>query len=188
MRALNDESNSGAGWPAELRVLLDLHPRSTWRARRSPTASFWLEIHDGFRNDMTDLESAGADYSAGRLSLRELAVRVPPRLRGMVAQLRGHHEMEDFHYFPSFSTADSRLAPGFARLATDHTHLHEDIDRALAALRDLRAAAADESLASAAGAVAERYLAASDRFYRALRRHLDDEEDLVVPLLIERRD
>lgn len=188
MRALNDESDSGAGWAPELRVLLDLHPRSTWRARRSPAAAFWLEIHDGFRNDMTDLDSAGADYSAGRLSLRELAVRAPPRLRGMVAQLRGHHEMEDFHYFPSFSAADARLAPGFERLAADHVRLHDDIERALAALRDLRAAAADESLASAARAVADRYLEASGRFYRALRRHLEDEEDLVVPLLIERRD
>jgi len=188
MRALNDDSDAREGWSPELRVLLDLHPRSTWRARRSASASFWLEIHDGFRNDMTDLESAGEDYLAGRLSLRELAVRAPPRLRGMVAKLRGHHEMEDFHYFPSFAAADARLAPGFERLAADHRRLHDDIERALAALRDLRAAAADESLASAARAVAEGYLDASRRFYRRLRGHLDDEEDLVVPLLIERRD
>jgi hypothetical protein len=106
----------------------------------------------------------------------------------MVAQLRGHHEMEDFHYFPSFSAADARLAPGFERLAADHALLHEDVERALAALRDLRAAASNEALAAAARAVADRYLDASDRLYRRLRRHLDDEEDLVVPLLLERRD
>jgi hypothetical protein len=187
MSGLSDESDSKYGWSPELRVLLDLHPRSTWRARRSASAAFWLEIHDGFRNDMTDLESAGADYSAGRLSLRELAVRAPPRLRGMVAQLRGHHEMEDFHYFPSFAAADARLAPGFERLAADHRRLHDDIEQALAALRDLRAAATEESLASAERAVAAHYLEASTRFYRRLRGHLDDEEDLVVPLLIERR-
>jgi hypothetical protein len=185
---LSDDLDLRFGWPPELRVLLDRHPRSTWRLRRSATAAFWLEIHDGFRNDVTDLEAAGADYRAGRLPLRELAVRAPPRLRGMVAQLRGHHEMEDFHYFPSFSAADARLAPGFERLAADHALLHEDVERALAALRDLRAAASNEALAAAARAVADRYLDASDRLYRRLRRHLDDEEDLVVPLLLERRD
>ncbi|MNC92746.1 hypothetical protein D3C83_92270 [compost metagenome] len=62
------------------------------------------------------------------------------------------------------------------------------VDSALAALGELRAAAersADPARA-APRLAAERYAAAAAELAGRLERHLDDEENLVVPLLLER--
>jgi hypothetical protein len=178
------------GWPADLRVLLERHPRDTWRRRRSVNAHFWLDIHDHFRRDCVALESAGEDYAEGRKAVHELAVISAPRLRGMIANLHGHHQIEDHHYFPAFREADPRLAKGFDLLESDHVALGKDIAAASDALHDLLAAAGSNTVApnSAAELAARLYAAAGGRLYRRLCRHLSDEEDLIVPLLLERGD
>jgi len=168
-------------------VLLERHPRATWSAQTSPTVQFWLEVHDSFRRECVALAMAGDDGRGGRLTARELAAVSAPRLRAMVGHLHGHHEIEDYHYFPTFREAEPRLAPGFDLLANDHALLHADIARALGALSEL-VAAADASAPGAAAAqhAADRYLRESDMLYRRLIRHLGDEEDLIIPLLLER--
>jgi hypothetical protein len=55
---------------------------------------------------------------------------------------------------------------------------------ALTALRELSAAAATSSHSDALLA-AERYAVTTGRLCRRLCRHLSDEEDLVIPLLLE---
>ena len=107
-----------------------------------------------------------------------------PRIGFLLHELHGHHRIEDLHYFPVFQAADPRLARGFEVLDADH----HAIDRAIAELgtasdallRVLAAPAADRP-----GAIAG--LATTlPAFLRRLERHLDDEEDLVIPLLIDR--
>lgn len=171
-----------ATWPLELRVLFDRHPRDTWNLDRSSHAGFWLEIHDGFRHEIGGLDAAGEDFWRGRVGAPQLAAIGAPRLRGLIAHLRGHHEIEDFHYFPVFREQEPRLARGFDTLTADHVALQRDIDAALAALRELLVAA---ELPSAQHA-AERFIQANAQLGRRVKRHLVDEEDLVVPLLLER--
>ncbi len=168
-------------------MLLERHPRATWSAQTSPTVLQWLEVHDDFRREGVALTLAGDDCRNGRLAVRELATLAAPRLHGMVGRLHGHHEVEDYHYFPAFREAEQRLVPGFDLLANDHVLLHADMERALAALTDL-VAAADATAAGAAAArhAADRYVRESDALCRRLVRHLSDEEDLVIPLLLER--
>jgi hypothetical protein len=170
-------------------VLLDRHPRDSWRLDRSSHASFWLAIHDGFRHEIGGLEAAGDDFLRGRAGAPQLAAVGAPRVRGLIAHLRGHHEVEDFHYFPAFREQEPRLARGFDTLAADHAALQQDVDAALAALRELLAAAARPTSPQDPGSAehaAERFIDASARLGRHLTRHLADEEDLVVPLLLER--
>jgi hypothetical protein len=185
---LSADPDQRAAWSAERSVLLERHPRATWSAQTSPTVQFWLEVHDDFRREAVELTMAGDSAREGRLAARELAAFAAPRLRTMIAHLHGHHEIEDYHYFPTFREAERRLAPGFDLLANDHVLLNEDIQRALAALAALVAAADAQGAASASAArhVAERYVSESDRLYRRLVRHLSDEEDLIIPLLLER--
>ncbi len=174
-------------WSAELRVLLERHPRASWPAQGSATVQLWLEVHDGFRRECVALSRAGDDCREGRLSARELAVVAAPRLRGMVARLHGHHEIEDHHYFPTLAGAERHLARDFDLLTADHALLQEEIGRALAALDGLVAAAdAPAAEAPAVGHAVDRYVRDSDRLCRRLVRHLSDEEDLVIPLLLER--
>ena len=170
-------------------MLLDRHPRAGWRERRCASVDFWLEVHDGLRRDAAALRAAGDDYHRQRVAVRELAVLATPRLRGLLAQLAAHHDAEEFHYFPAFRDAERRLAPGFDLLARDHQRLAQESAVALAALNDLIVAAEPRASPDAAAPrlAAERYVSASARILDRLARHLDDEEDLVVPLLLERR-
>jgi hypothetical protein len=180
-------------WPAELRVLLERHPRDTWSAAPSVGARFWLEIHDHFRHDSVGLETLAGDFHEGRKTAEQLAVMAAPRLRSMAANLHGHHEIEDFHYFPAFRRADRRVAPGIDLLEKDHAELQRTIDSALGSLQELLAAinlATKTSTSSGDPAMlaARQYAAATSKLCRHLCRHLSDEEDLVVPLLIEHPD
>jgi hypothetical protein len=174
-------------WSAELRALRERHPRASWISQGSATVRFWLDVHDEFRRECVALTLAADDCREGRLAAHALAVLAAPRVRGLVANLHGHHEIEDHHYFPTLREADRRLAPDFDLLAADHALIEQDIVRALAALGDLvSAAGAPAAEASAARHAAERYVRESGRLCRRLVRHLSDEEDLVIPLLLER--
>ncbi len=105
-------------------------------------------------------------------------------MQTLLWQLEGHHQVEDLHYFPVFRRAEPRLASGFELLERDHDSLHASLgDLAAHANRVLAQDGADRALFHAALA---RFRDAEATLGRQLRRHLDDEEDLVVPLLIER--
>ena len=173
------------GWPSEMLFLLERHPRSSWPSAHSPTVAFWLEVHARLRRDCAGLALASEDYSGGRSSAAQLAVIAAPRLHGLVAGLGGHHQIEDHHYFPAFRRQEPRLAAGFERLEREHAALARDVDAALTALSELRAAAGAREDATLSLA-ANRYVAAAERLCAALHRHFEDEETLVVPLLLER--
>jgi len=164
--------------------LLERHPRATWPTARSASAAFWLDVHERLRRDCAGLRQAGDDYLRARHTPAQLAAVAAPRLRGLVAAMQGHHQIEDHEYFPAFRRTEPRLAPGFDLLEAEHAALLRDVAAAQAALAELRATteAKDGELA------ARRYVAAADALCERLVRHLADEEDLVVPLLIERGD
>jgi len=177
-------AGSNASWPRELLFLLERHPRATWPTARSASAAFWLDVHERLRRDCAGLRQAGDDYLRGRHTAAQLAAVAAPRLRGLVAAMQGHHQIEDHEYFPAFRGTEPRLAPDFDLLEAEHAALLRDVAAAQAALAELRATteAKDGELA------ARRYVAAADALCERLVRHLADEEDLVVPLLIERGD
>jgi len=80
--------------------------------------------------------------------------------------------------------------PGEA-LERDHEELQRDVNAALAALDELRAAAERAPAAATVSTVvlaADRYVELAGRLCRRLCQHLRDEEDLVIPLLLERGD
>ncbi|HET8974806.1 MAG TPA: hemerythrin domain-containing protein, partial [Pseudolabrys sp.] len=106
------------------------------------------------------------------------------RLQFMLDQLNVHHQIEDLHYFPIFRAADERLARGFDVLEGDHHHIHVDMARtaetATALLRALQCGC-DTMRQCGDG-----YADASGALLKGLVRHLDDEEDLIVPLILDR--
>jgi len=186
---LSDQRDANFGWPAELRFLLERHPRATWPTARSASVAFWLDVHERLRRDAGGLDAAGDEYRGGRSSPAQLAAIAAPRLRGLVAAMQGHHQIEDFEYFPEFRRAEPRLAAGFDRLEREHVALNRSVDTALAALAELHAAverAAEPASAATLKLAAQRYIDAAAALSAELLRHLHDEENLVVPLLLER--
>ncbi|MEO0683062.1 MAG: hemerythrin domain-containing protein, partial [Pseudomonadota bacterium] len=99
-------------------------------------------------------------------------------------ELTTHHHVEDSHYFPLLVRAEPRLARGFEILDRDHHAIHAALDRFRAraddGLRALGAAGADPR--TPLGAL-ERDLASLEAL---LDRHLWDEEELVIPVMLDR--
>ncbi len=174
------------GWPEEMRVLIARYPRERWQGHRNlgAMARFWLSRHAMFRELAGSIRQLSGDFAAGQMPAMEFARQFVPRLQFMLNQLDVHHQIEDFHYFPLFRAADARLACGFDVLEGDHHHIHGDMERiaekANVMLRALQAGS--EKLRK----VADDYADASGALLSGLLRHLDDEEDLIVPLILDR--
>src|SRR5262245_44317222 len=114
--------DSRAGWPTDLRLLIDRYPREVWQghANLGAMAQFWLSRHDMFRDIATALDDATAAFRNGTAEAADFRAWFPPRLRFFLQQLNAHHQVEDLHFFPVFQEAEARLAHGFEVLESDH--------------------------------------------------------------------
>jgi hypothetical protein len=174
------------GWPQELRILSERYPREVWHGHVNlgTLAQFWLQIHDGFRRSGLALARAAAEFREGRMSAAEYRSWFRPRLLTFLGHLEGHHTIEDHQFFPLFSAAEPRLVRGFEVLEADHGNIHAAmIEAHEAATGLLRAEESDRDRMMRA---ADRYATAGQALLRKLGRHLDDEEDLIIPLILDR--
>jgi len=175
-----------SGWPKPLRVLIARYPREQWDAHANlgEMARFWLSRHAMFRELAVMIDEIAAQFRSGALVPAEFPKLFVPRLQFLLSQLNTHHQIEDFHYFPIFRAADERLKRGFDVLEEDHHAIHADMaataDTANALLRALQG---DTDALRRSG---DDYASASGALIKGLIRHLDDEEDLIVPLILDR--
>ncbi|WP_235191440.1 hemerythrin domain-containing protein [Palleronia rufa] len=185
LRGMDDDAltlERRTGLPDALRVLETALPRGTWEAHPgfSPLTRFWLQRHLTFREILSNLKAGTDAYLNGDTDPRRYGRETARLARIFVQELHGHHTIEDQHYFPMLQTLDGRLDRGFALLDADH----DALDGHLVALADatdaMRAGlGSDDPLSPAA--MLGRHL---DGFERYLNRHLTDEEDLVVPVIL----
>ncbi|TCT08398.1 hemerythrin HHE cation binding domain-containing protein [Tepidamorphus gemmatus] len=174
-----------AGWPAEMRRLLDKYPRPwTDRPDLGQLSRFWLGRHDMFRELNTAMLQASQALKAGTVPPEAFRTWFQPRIRFFLGELHGHHMIEDQHYFPVLMRIEADLARGFTVLEADHEAIHEGLATLQSASNDLLNALAGppDRRRFAADAMSERL----DGFLKSLVRHLDDEEDLIIPILLDR--
>ena len=177
--------HSRAGWRAELRTLVEKYPREVWPRHRNlgATARFWLERHDGFRELGSVLGKATGEFREGRLGPADFRRFFVPRLQFFLESLEGHHHIEDHHYFPVFRAAEARLVKGFDVLEGDHEAIHTEIMRTVDSANGLlRTMESDDDARRVA---TELYADTSERLLKFLARHLDDEEDLIMPVILD---
>jgi iron-sulfur cluster repair protein YtfE (RIC family) len=174
-----------SGWPEDLRVLIARFPREQWEghANLGAMARFWLSRHDMFRELSGNIEEVMARFLKGDIPAAEFPRQLVPRLQFLLSQLDVHHQIEDQHYFPIFRAAEERLARGFDVLEGDHHAIHADMAATAETANALLRALADKSDARRQG---DDYTKASGTLIKGLIRHLDDEEDLIVPLILDR--
>jgi len=170
------------GLPSELAALAQPLPRAcSTDALLSDLARFWLQMHDGFRRETEVMLSSVADLRDGLLEARGFHDRVLPVLAGFLQHLDGHHRIESGHYFPQFRRLDDRLPAALDMLDRDHDAVHAHLE-ALAATGNalhqaVRAGALDDR---------DRAFRLADTLDAArapLLRHLEDEEDIVIPVM-----
>ncbi len=179
---MNDDLESRKGLPDHLRVLAEKFPRDGWQAHSNfdELTRFWLDRHLMFRDLMGRVQDLSKNY------LDAPAPRFGPELARYTGfflnQLHGHHNIEDHHYFPVFGPLDSRLDRAFEILDRDHhaldRHIHSLAERTNAVLAELQAG-------RDARREAEALLTAQGAFDGFLERHLFDEEEIIVPLVLE---
>ena len=174
------------GWPDDMRVLIERYPREVWNAHANlgEMARFWLSRHTMFRELATTIDDITTQFRAGQLPPAEFARQFVPRLQFILDQLNVHHQIEDLHYFPIFRAADERLARGFDVLEGDHHHIHADMARTAETANALLQAL--QSGGDTLRRSSDDYAEASGALLKGLVRHLDDEEDLIVPLILDR--
>ena len=175
-----------SGLPDDLRMLLVRYPREVWAAHHNlgQMASFWLSRHAMFREIGGMLEDASARFRQGQTDARQFAEFFAPRLQFLLQQLHAHHHIEDDHYFPIFRKADARLVHGFEMLEGDHDQLAADIQNSVEAANGFLRALG--GIPDALRSSVESYMQQSAVLLHGLTRHLDDEEDLIVPLILDR--
>jgi hemerythrin-like domain-containing protein len=102
---------------------------------------------------------------------------------GFLGDLVGHHQIEDDAYFPQLAALEPRIARGFEVLDRDHHDLHALIDRFAKGANSALGKSDDAARREAAA----RFLTDLRDFERMLARHLTDEEDLVLPVVLKHR-
>ena len=175
---------SREGFPDALRVLLEEYPREIWECHDNFSAliRFWLDRHVMFRRLLGALEAETLRALDGNMEARLYVSRVSRYGSLLIGELHAHHAVEDTHYFPQLKPLEAKLERGFYILDRDHHaidgHLEAFADDANAIIR-----AVDEvgDWKSAAGSF-ENGLQSLTGF---LDRHLTDEEELVVPILLK---
>lgn len=170
------------GLPEHLRVLADKYPRAVWQGHGNfnELTSFWLERHLMFRRV---IEKLIADTEVQLDTNKPRYEAELSRYTGFfLDQLHQHHTIEDTHYFPKFNQFDGRLVRAFDMLDKDHHAL----DAHLAGLAEhtnavLTGSKNNRDARDATG----RLLAVQTGFRRFLDRHLQDEEEIIVPIVLE---
>ena len=172
-----------AGLPDALRILLRDYPRAGWSADGNfgGLVSFWLDRHLNFRRIMSLMQAETELLLDRSIDPQVHAARLSRLGSTFVSDLHGHHQIEDAHYFPVLARTEPRIAAGFDLLDRDHQALDGHLDRfvkgANAVLRKISAPADHHSAAG-------RFAGDLARLNVLLDRHLVDEEDLVVPVIL----
>jgi hypothetical protein len=178
------------GLPAELLELLRKYPRDQWAtdARLHGLAEGWLQRHNMFRELSVLIGDMTTDLREGRTSPTTFLPLFQRRMGLLLGELDTHHRVEDDYYFPSFAAAAPKLQKGFDILDNDHGVIHGAIHDLGTASRSLIAALSGEVWGREGDALraAERLGGEIVGFDRTLLRHLEDEEDLIIPLILER--
>ena len=163
--------------PDALRVLLEEFPRTGWDSHPNfkGLVEFWLGRHGMFREIVAALKSDAEAEMDGKIEPRARDMRLSRYGGALVNELHGHHQIEDHHYFPTLMGLDGRISKGFDLLEADHDDMDGLLDRftkaANGVLRgDMETGRFREELLS---------------FEALLDRHLNDEEELIVPVILK---
>jgi len=175
------------GMPEEMRILLNDYPRDAWQAHpgfKNKTMQ-WLGAHRMFRQLSAAVRKDTEAYLDGKQDPQEYIGRLSYRGGAMVNNLHGHHGWEDYSYFPELSAADSRFDAGLAILEKDHETLHQVLDKfTQAANRVINLVQRDNvQVQSEVGKIHS----VSATIETLLQRHLSDEEELAVPIILHHR-
>ena len=177
---------SRSALPEGFAFLLADYPRPVWEGHpnNGQWCQFWLQRHQMFRDFSAALTDACEQLSDGKIEAPAFHEWFVPRVNFYLGQIDAHHQIEEHHYFPKLAQADEKMRRGIDLLESDHRVVHDRLIAAHGTVMALDAAIRETpaEVASAAPTARDGIAALGD----ALGRHLNDEEDIIVPLILER--
>ena len=179
--------NVRQGLPTEMQTLLREYPRDDWPDHPNLAASTrnWLGAHSSFRQLAAILQSDTQQVIDKTLAPEDHAKRLSRFGNLLVHNLHGHHHWEDHSFFPELEKADPRFVRGLEMLETDHHEMDGLLENLTGtANRYLKLLHLSPTDSERELSALETHTSGIDRF---LTRHLTDEEDLVVPILLHHR-
>jgi hemerythrin-like domain-containing protein len=172
--------------PSDIAYLREAYPKAQWRTHASygELADFWLHMHEVLRHEGRQLKQATDAFREGLWPAdKDFSAVFVGRFNQFIGHLNGHHQIEDSAYFPKFRALDPRMVAGFGILEADHGLIHGQVLTSVDAARALLQAL--ERGGDLAKYAADTYSQRSDRLLDLLGQHLADEEDLVIPGMLE---
>ena len=173
--------------PAEMQVLLNQIPRDSWETHPGfqEKTRQWLNAHQNFRRLAELVRKDTEAYLDKEMSVEDYERYLAVYGNRLVGNLHGHHGWEDHSYFPELSAADPRFDKGLELLEKDHADLDAVLDVfTRSANRAIKLAHLDpDKVRDEAGDVHEQAIAIE----AFLDRHLSDEEELAVPIILHHR-
>jgi hypothetical protein len=173
--------------PNEMQSLLQSYPRDAWEAHPGfkEKTSHWLGAHRMFRQLSASVRKDTERFLDGDRSAEDFAGQLAFRGRALLGNLHGHHRWEDNSYFPELSDADPRFDAGLEVLEQDHADLDVVLDSfARTAKRTIQLIQLDQQ---AARNEAGKLHSVAETIEAFLKRHLADEEELAVPIILHHR-
>lgn len=172
-----------SGLTEELRKLLFDTPKEQWGGHPNywRGAEMWQGVHRSLLHEsglfVNGLEKL-ADIPKGEMESGLLLNDLRQLGGHLIGHAHVHHHVEDDHYFPRFKEVFPQLGRPIDLLDCDHRVLEETLDAVENHIRGLSADTADRDRIGAA-------LADAKKLDRILNRHLEDEEDIVIPALLK---
>lgn len=176
---------SRIGLPEGMAYLLESHPQYGWRKHINfgQLAEFWLHIHATLRQEGAMVLETVEMFQQKETDPMQFRNRFSPQLNQFLAHLENHHRIEDGIYFPKFQKLDPRMVVGFDLLEADHIAIHDRVLAMVDGARTLLSALSVPGIASLHAADA--FVESTVGSLAVLSRHLADEEELVIPALLE---
>lgn len=173
------------GLADDLTYLRPLYPTSVWRSHANfgELAKFWLHVHASLRSEGSEVVRIVNAYRGQEIDSMQLQQAFVPHLNAFVQHLDHHHRIEDHVYFPKFKQLDARLSVGFDLLESDHELIHQSLVQSVEHARELLAALSQTT--GGERQAADTFGGRIGHLLKLLQQHLGDEEDLVIPALLE---
>ncbi|WP_371168441.1 hemerythrin domain-containing protein [Aliiroseovarius sp. 2305UL8-7] len=170
-----------------MRLLLRDYPRDAWPDHPNFAASIqnWMGAHVMFGQvaELVRLNTEG--YLEKQIAPEDHAGRLSYYGNLLVRNLHGHHHWEDRSFFPELSAADERFDTGLETLESDHVVLDSLLEKITRkANRVVTLTQLEEGKAREEAPALRDMVETLEGF---LTRHLTDEEDLVVPILLHHK-
>ncbi len=175
------------GMPPEMQTLLARYPRDSWESHAGfkELTRQWLGAHEMFRRLSATVRKDTELFLDGKKDSQEFASNLSYRGGALVNNLHGHHGWEDRSYFPELLAADSSFKVGLDILEKDHVVLHRGLDDfTQAANQTIRLMQSNNQRSMDE---AGKLHTVTTHIESLLVRHLSDEEELAVPIILHYR-